>query len=164
MKKLTPVAMIAILAIGSLSGCKPQPHGRPGTAKETGSSWGSAGLAEGVTTEALIQSLQNSGFELIEGKTFGQMAGGASQYPEYAGVVALRDTTFKGASKLIVGVGPNGVMWFESRDLSGEAAILEWQAHFRKRVELVEQLAANPKQGGEPKQQNKVSLSTPAPP
>ncbi len=135
--------MIAILALGSLSGCKPQPHGRPGTAKETGSSWGAAGLAEGADTEALIQALKQNDFEMIKGKNFQQILPGDTQHRGYEGLVALRDTTAKTPNEFVVGVGPDTVMWFKSHDISGDDAIADWEAHVQKRIALVERLAAN---------------------
>jgi len=137
MKKLTPVVIVAILALGSLLGCKPH----AGPAKFTGQSLGSADLAEGVDTEALIHALQQNDFEMIEGKTFEQIVPGDTPSRAYTGVVALRDTTAKRPNEFVVGVGSDAVFWFESHDVSGDA-IGDWEAHVKKRIHLVEQFAA----------------------
>lgn len=138
MKKLTPVVLVATLALGILNGGKPH----AGPARSTGQSLGSAGLSEGVDTEAIIQALQQNGFEKIEGKTFEQIAAGDSQSRGYEGVVALRDTTARTPNEFVVGVGPDTVNWFKSYDVSGDA-IADWETHVQKRIALVERLAAN---------------------
>jgi hypothetical protein len=135
----TSVAIVAILALGSLIGCKPH----AGPSKSTGQSMGSAGLAAGVGTEALIQALQKNDFERIEGKTFDQIVPGDTQSRGYEGLVALRDTTAKPPNEFVVGVGPESLIWFKSHDISGEEAIADWEAHVRKRIALVERLAAD---------------------
>lgn len=104
---------------------------------------GSAGLAEGADTEALIQALKKNGFEMIEGKNFQQILPYDTQYRGYEGLVALRDTTAKTPNEFVVGVGPDTVMWFKSHDISGNDAIADWEAHVQKRIALVERLAAN---------------------
>jgi hypothetical protein len=139
MKKLTPVVIVAILALGSLLACKPHAS----SSKSTGRSMGSAGLAEGADTEAFIQALQKNDFEMIEGKNFQQILPGDTQYRGYEGLVALRDTTTKSPNEFVVGVGSGTVMWFKSHDISGDDAIADWEAHVQKRIALVERLAAN---------------------
>jgi len=139
MKKLIPVVIVAILALGSLFGCKP--HAGPSTL--TGQSMGSAGLAEGADTESLIQELKQNDFEMIEGKNFQQFLPGDTQHRGYDGLIALRDTTAKTPNELVVGVGPDTVMWFKSHDISGDDAIADWEAHVQKRIALIERLAAN---------------------
>jgi len=104
---------------------------------------GSAGLAEGADTEALIQALQQNDFEMIEGKNFQQILPGDTQYRGYEGLVALRDTTAKTPNEFVVGVGPDTVIWFKSHDVSGDDVIADWEAHVQKRIALVERLAAN---------------------
>ena len=135
MKKVTPIIVVAILVLGSLLGCKP--YDVP--AKSTGSRLGSTGMAEGVTTEALIQALQQNGFEVVEGETFEQIVPvDTPSRGDYAGLVALTDTTAKRPNEFVVGVGPEGVIWFESHDISGDDAIKDWEAHIEKRIHLVE--------------------------
>jgi hypothetical protein len=104
---------------------------------------GSASLAEEVSTEALIQTLQQNDFELIEGKTFAQILPGDMQSRDYEGLVALRDTTTNTPNEFVVGVGPGTVIWFRSHNVSGDDAIADWEAHAKKRIALVERLAAN---------------------
>jgi hypothetical protein len=140
MKKLLPVAIVAILALGGFFGCKPH----AGPSKSTGQSMGSAGLAAGVGTEALIQALQNNDFERIEGKTFDQIVAGDTQSRGNQGLVALRDTTAKPPNEFVVGVGPDTVTWFKSHDISRDDAIADWDAHVQKRIALVERLASEP--------------------
>ena len=106
---------------------------------------GSAGLAEGADTEALIQALKQNDFEMIEGKNFQQILPADTQYRGYEGLVVLRDTTAKTPNEFVVGVGPDTVMWFKSHDISGDDAIADWEAHARKRIALIERLAANQK-------------------
>jgi hypothetical protein len=141
MKKLIPAVIVAILALGSLLGCKP--HAGPSTL--TGQSMGSAGLPEGADTEALIQGLKQNDFAMIEGKNFQQILPADTTYRGYEGLVALRDTTAKTPNEFVVGVGPDTVMWFKSHDISGDEAIADWEAHVQKRIALVERLAANQK-------------------
>ena len=148
MNKLTRVVIVAILALGSLLGCKPH----AGPAKSTGQSLGSADLAQGVDTEALIHALQQSGFEAIKGKTFGQIVPGDTPHRAYAGVVALRDATAKRPNEFVVGVGSGAVFWFESHDVSGDG-IGDWEAHVKKRIHLVERLAANKQSSSEPRRE-----------
>lgn len=138
MKKLTPVVLVATLALGILIGGKP--HG--GSAKSTGQSLGSAGLSEGVDTKAIIKALQQNGFVKIEGKTFEQIVPVEMQSSGYEGLVALRDSTASTPNEFVVGVGPETVNWFKSQDISGDA-IADWEAHVQKRIALVELLAAN---------------------
>ena len=104
---------------------------------------GSAGLAEGEDTEALIQELKQNDFEMIEGKSFQQILPGDTQNRGYEGLIALRDTTAKTPNEFVVGVGSDTVMWFKSHDISGDDAISDWEAHVQKRIALVERLAAN---------------------
>ena len=106
---------------------------------------GSAGLAEGADTEALIQALKQNDFEMIEGKNFQQILPADAHYRGYDGLVALRDTTAKAPNEFVVGVGPDMVMWFKSHDISGDDAIAVWEGHVQKRISLVERLAANQK-------------------
>ena len=106
---------------------------------------GSAGLAKGADTEALIQGLKQNDFAMIEGKNFQQILPADTTYRGYEGLVALRDTTAKTPNEFVVGVGPDTVMWFKSHDIFGDEAIADWEAHVRKRIALVERLAANQK-------------------
>lgn len=139
MKKLSPFVTVAILALGSLSGCKPH----AGPSKSTAQSIGSAGLAEGADTEALIQALKQHDFEMVEGKTFEQIVPGNTPSRGYEGLIALRDTTAKAPNEFVVGVGPDTVIWFKSHKASGDDAMADWEAHVQKRIALVERLAAN---------------------
>ncbi|MFK7851784.1 MAG: hypothetical protein AB8D78_12485 [Akkermansiaceae bacterium] len=139
MQKLIPVVIVAILALGSLFGCKPH----AGPSNSTGQSMGSAGLAEGADTEALIQALKQNDFEMIEGKNFQQILPSGTPYRGYEGLVALRDTTAKTPNEFVVGVGPDTVMWFKSHDISGDDAIADWEANVQNRIALVERLVAN---------------------
>ena len=139
MKKLTAILIVAILGLGLFSSCKPQ--GSP--AKSTGRSLGSAGIAEGVTAEALIQDLHRNDFETIQDKTFEQIVPSALSSSAHTGLVALRDTTIKKPNELVVAIGPDTVIWFKSHDISGNDAIANWEAHVQKRIALVERLAAN---------------------
>jgi hypothetical protein len=138
MKNAVPVVMGAILAIAGLAGCKP--HGVP--AKSSGSSLKSVNLAAGVTPEALIQAFQQNGFEAFDGSTFEQFVPSDAQSRAYIGVVALRDTNVKGPNEFVVGVGSEAVFWYESHDLSGNG-IADWETHIKKRIDLVEKLAAS---------------------
>ena len=104
---------------------------------------GSAGLAEGADTEALIQALKQNEFEMIEGKNFQQILPIDTQYRGYEGLVALRDTTARMPNQFVVGVGSGPVMWFKSHDIAGDDAIADWETHVQKRIALVERLAAN---------------------
>ena len=106
---------------------------------------GSAGLAKGADTEALIQALEQNGFKLIEGKNFQQILPADTENRGYEGLVALRDTTAKPPNEFVVGVGPDTVMWFKSHDISGADAFADWEAYVRKRIALLERLAANQK-------------------
>lgn len=104
-----------------------------------------APLGEGVTAEALIQSLQDNGFKTIEGKAPEQIVPGVNCDARHSGVAVLRDTTFKGASngssEFVVAVGSEGFLWHESHDLHGTDAIVAWRAHVKKRIDLVLSLA-----------------------
>lgn len=104
---------------------------------------GSAGLAKRADTEALIQAFKHHDFEMIDGKNFQQILPANTKYRGYEGLVALRDTTAKMPNELVVGVGPDTVVWFKSHVISGEEAIADWEAHVQKRIALVERLAAN---------------------
>jgi len=139
MKTLAAISIVAILGFGLISGCKP--HGSQ--AKSTGQSLGSAGIAEGVTAEALIQALHRNDFATIQDKTFEQIVPSALSSSAYTGLVALRDTTIKEPNELVVAIGPDTVIWFKSHDISGNDAIANWEAHVQKRIALVERLAAN---------------------
>ena len=139
MKTLTTILIVATLGLGLFSGCKP--HGSP--AKSTGRSLGSAGIAEGVTAEALIHALHRNDFETIQDKTFEQIVPSSLSSKAYTGLVALRDTTIKEPNELVVAVGPDTVIWFKSHDISGNDAIADWEAHVQKRIALVGRLAAN---------------------
>jgi hypothetical protein len=96
-----------------------------------------------VAAEVLVQALQKNDFEMIEGKNFQQILPVDTQYRGYEGLVALRDTTAKTPNELVVGVGPDTVMWFRSHNITGDDAVVEWEAHVQKRIALVERLAAN---------------------
>jgi hypothetical protein len=139
MKTLSTILIVAILGLGLFSGCKP--HGSP--AKSTGRSMGSAGIAEGVTAELLIQALHRNDFETIQDKTFEQIVPSSLSSSAYTGLVALRDTTIKEPNELVVAIGPDTVIWLKSHEISGNDAIADWEAHVQKRIALVEQLAAN---------------------
>jgi hypothetical protein len=93
-----------------------------------------------VTPEALIQSLQKNDFEKLEGKNFQQILPVDTPYRGYEGLVALRDTTAKTPNEFVVGVGPDTLMWFTSHDITGDDAIPEWEAHVKKRTDLVKRL------------------------
>jgi hypothetical protein len=138
MKKYNYITIYAILALGSLAGCN-KPHASP--QKSTGQSLGSAALPAGVDTEALIQSLKQNDFELVEGKTFEQIVPADTKSRGFEGLVAVRDTTAKSPNEFVVGVGPDTVIWFQSHDESG-GAIADWNAHVQKRTALIERLAA----------------------
>jgi hypothetical protein len=137
MKKLTPTVIVAILTLVSLISCKPNDV----PAKSKGHSLGSAENA--VTTEALIQVLQQNDFDLIEGKTFDEILPDDIPSDAYVGMVALRDTTAGTPNEFLVGVGPDIVIWFKSHNVSGNDAIADWEVHVQKRIALVERLAAN---------------------
>ncbi|QTN32631.1 hypothetical protein HZ994_09890 [Akkermansiaceae bacterium] len=137
MKNLTTVAMVAVLAFGSLLGCNP--HARPAESK--GSGLGSVEMA--VASEVLVQALQKNDFEMIAGKNFQQILPVDTPYTGYEGLVALRDRSAKAPNEFVVGVGPDTVMWFKSHDITGNDAIVEWEAHVQKRITLVERLAAD---------------------
>lgn len=127
-----------------------------------GQSMGSAGLAEGADTEALVHALKLNDFEVIKGKSFQQILPSDTQYHGYEGLVALRDTTAKAPNEFIVGVGPDTVMWSSSHDITGDDGIVEWEAHVRKRIALVEELAANlSRSEKENEKQNKPALDNP---
>lgn len=136
MKKLTPTVIVAILTLGSLIGCKPNDV----PAKSKGYSLGSA--ANAASTEALIQSFQQNGFEIISGKTFDQILPADIPSGAYVGMVALRDMTAKPPNEFVVGVRSDTVLWFESHDVSDDA-IADWKAHLKKQTDLVKQLAAS---------------------
>ena len=136
MKKPTPTVIAAILTLGSLIGCKPNDF----PAKSKGHSLGSA--ANEVSNEALVQSFQQNGFEMIAGKTFDQILPDDIPSSAYVGMVALRDATAKPPNEFVVGVGSDTVLWFESHDTSGDA-IADWKAHLKKQTDLVKQLAAS---------------------
>ena len=131
--------MAAVLTLGMLFGCKPQ----VGPSKSTGQGFGSAGLAEGLDIEALIQALQQNGFEVLEGKTFEEIVPGDTRSRGDEGLVALRDTTAKTPNEFVVGVGADTVVWFKSHEVSGDDAVADWETHVQKRIALVERLAAN---------------------
>jgi hypothetical protein len=97
--------------------------------------------ANEVSPEALIQSFQQNGFEMIAGKTLDQILPDDVLSSAYVGMVALRDTTAKAPNQFVVGVGSDIVLWFESHDLSGDA-IADWKAHLKKQTDLVKQLAS----------------------
>ena len=139
MKTLTTILIVASLGLGLFSGCK----SHSSSAKSTGRSLGSAGIAEGVTAEALIQALHRNDFETIQDKTFEQIVPSSLSSNAYTGLVALRDTTIKEPNELVVAIGPDTVIWFKSHDISGNDAIADWEAHVQKRTALVERLAAN---------------------
>ncbi len=137
MKKPTTVAIVAILAFGSLLGCNPH----AGPAESKGSGLGSVEMT--VPSEELVQALQKNDFEMIAGKNFQQVLPVDTPYTGYEGLVALRDRSAKAPNQFVVGVGPDTVMWFKSHDITGDEAIAEWEAHVQKRIALVERLAAN---------------------
>ena len=136
MKKLTQTIIVVILTLGILIGCKPNAV----PAKSKGHSLGSA--ENTVSIEALIQSFQKNGFEIIAGKTFDQILPDDISSGAYVGMVALRDTTAKPPNEFVVGVGSDTVLWFQSHDVS-DAAITDWKAHLKKKTDLVKQLAAS---------------------
>jgi hypothetical protein len=80
---------------------------------------------------------------MIEEKTFKQIVPGNTQSRGYEGLVALREITAKTPNEFLVGVGPDTVIWFKSHNVSGDDAIVDWEAHIQKRIALVERLAAN---------------------
>ena len=139
MKDLISAAFVATLILGSLAGCKPH----AGPSKATGQSMGFLGLAEGANTEALIQALKINHFERIEGKNFQQVLPIDTPYRGYEGLVVLRDTTAKAPNEVLVGVGPDTVMWSSSHKITGDDGIAEWKAHVQKRIATVEQLSAS---------------------
>jgi len=104
---------------------------------------GSAGIAGGVTAEALVQALHRNDFETIQDKTFEQIVPTSLSSSAYTGLVALRDTSIKEPNELVVAIGPDTVIWFKSHEISGNDAIADWDAHVQKRIALVELLAAN---------------------
>jgi hypothetical protein len=139
MKILTTILIVATLGLGLFCGCKPQGS----LAKSTGRSLGSAGIAEGVTAELLIQALHQNGFETIKDKTFEQIVPSSLSSNAYNGLVTLRDTSIKAPSELVLAISTDTVIWFKSHDISGEDAIADWEAKVQKRIALVERLAAN---------------------
>ena len=70
MKKNFPLAIVAILALGSLSGCKPRAVPAVPT---TDKGYTLCSHHIGVSPSTFIQALQQNGFETIEGKTFDQV-------------------------------------------------------------------------------------------
>ena len=141
-KKTVPVVLVANLAFSSLSGCKPMTMTVP--ASSTGSNMGSVGLNTSISPEVLILSLQQNGFETIDGKTLKQALNDSPHAASF-GDVALRDTTVKESNKFLVAVGSDTVTWYQSHDVSGKGRIADWETHVKKRIDLVKKLAAQKK-------------------
>lgn len=137
-KTTASLVTLTILALSSLSGWKP--HDVP--AKSTGYSVSAVDLATGVTPEALMQAFQRNGFQTINGETFEQIIPGDTPSDAYLGIVALRDTTVQGPNEFVVGVGSDTVFWYESHNVVGDA-VVDWEAHVKNRIKLVEALAVN---------------------
>jgi len=143
MKKAVPVVVVAILALGSLSGCKPRAvPAVPATDK----GYTLCSHHIGVSPSTFIQALQQNGFETIEGKTFEQVVPRDDQSRAYIGIVALRDRTVKEPNEFIVGVGSDTFTYYQSHNVSGEERIKDWNTHVEKRIDLVKKLATNKKQ------------------
>lgn len=139
MKKAVPIVVVAILALGSLSGCKPRAVPAVPT---TDKGFTLCSHHIGVSPSTFIQALQENGFETIEGKTFEQVVPRDYQSRVYIGIVTLRDTTVKWPNTFIVGVGSDTVTWYESHNVSGDG-IVDWEVHVKKRIDLVKKLATN---------------------
>ena len=140
MKKAVPVVVVvvALLALGSLSGFKPRSvPAVPATDK----GYTLCSHHIGVSPSTFIQALQQNGFEIIEGKTFEQVVPTDYQSRAYVGIRALRDTTVKGPNAFIVGLGSDTVTCYESHNVSGEERIKDWNTHIEKRIDLVKKLA-----------------------
>ena len=138
--KNTLLLFLAVLTLSSILGCKPV--GPP--AASSGSSVSGWDLNTEVTPEAMIKALKETGFASVDGKTFGEILESNNMTAgDYTGVVALQDTTVQVPNAFIVGVGSDGVYWFKSHSITGKDAILDWQEHVQKRIDLVKKLAGN---------------------
>jgi hypothetical protein len=138
---MIPISIISLLALGAFVVWLLKPLHVPPHSKGSGLS--SLNRPEGVTTEALIQSFKQNGFESVDGKSFDDiLPDSISSRSNYGSTLVLRDTSIKTPNEFFIGIESETIVLFNSHDVTGEDAIADWQAHIETRSNLVQRLAS----------------------
>ena len=146
MRKLIPTVIIILLALGAFVVWLMKPPVQP---PHHTSGWrhSSVGRPEGATTESLIQTFKQNGFETVEGDRFHDMLrDGFYSRGDYTDVLFMRDTTINTPYELVIGIGPDTITIGRSPyEITGADGIAALQAQFETRSNLVKELAARHK-------------------